>query len=71
MVEESGPSAGWSPINMRRDISGQLRRSWRWPDSVEKIQSWCRFLGTNMRATRGESMGWTGESRTATRRSSW
>lgn len=50
-------------------MPGELKRSWRWPDSVEKIQSDSRCRGTNMAATRSESAGGIGESRTATRRS--
>lgn len=60
---------GWFPIRIRREIPGELRRSWRWPDSVEKVQSELRCSGANMAATRGDSVGWMGESRTATRRS--
>ena len=60
---------GWFPTRIRREIPGELRRSWRWPDSVEKVQSELRCLGTNMAATRADSVGWMGESRTATRRS--
>lgn len=35
---------------------------------MEKIQSVSRPSGTNMAPTRGESVGWIGESSTATRR---
>lgn len=55
-------------IKMRRERWGKQRRSWRWPVSVEKVQSCSRPGGTNMAATRGvECMG-DGESRTAMRR---
>lgn len=52
-------------MRIKREIPGELKRSWRWPDSVEKIQSVSRPSGTNMALTRGESVGWSGESSTA------
>lgn len=46
-----------SPARIRREIPGELRRSWRWPDSVEKTQSDSRREGTIMAATRGGLVG--------------
>lgn len=75
MEGERGPSVmGCCPISMRRCMLGNVRRSCRWPDSVEKSQSDSRCLGTTMAATLGVGaeeeglvVGWMGESRMAIR----
>lgn len=69
---------GCCPISMRRRMLRKVRRSCRWPDSVEKIQSDSRCFGTTMAATLGVGgeeeeeegvVGWMGESSTAIRMS--
>lgn len=54
-------------IKTRRERWGKERRSWRWPVSVEKVQSCSRLGGTNMAAILMVEV--EGESRTETRRS--
>lgn len=64
---------GKLPIKIRREtgeVVVEERRSWRWPEKVENIQSDSRPGGTHMAAVK-EGEAADGESRTATRMRLW